>query len=140
MTAATSRARRTPPAHFDRRLAPPLLLGSVLNPINSTMLAVALVPIGTALGEPPSRTAWLVSALYLTTAIGQPVVGRLVDLFGPRRLYLVATALVGVAGVIGLERTVPRLADRVPCGARAGDVRSVPGGDVPAAQRGRAHR
>ncbi|MEZ0448302.1 MFS transporter [Cellulomonas sp. ICMP 17802] len=86
---------------FDRRLTAPLILGSVLNPINSSMIAVALIPIGLALGAPPSQTVWLVSALYLATAVGQPVVGRLVDLFGPRRLYLTGTALVGVAGVGG---------------------------------------
>ncbi|MBZ6227035.1 MFS transporter [Streptomyces olivaceus] len=78
-----------------------MLLGSVLNPINSTIVAVALVPIGRALGAPASQTAWLVSALYLATALGQPVVGRLVDLFGPRRLFLLSTGLVGVAGVAG---------------------------------------
>ncbi|MDN3356135.1 MFS transporter [Actinomadura sp. DC4] len=86
---------------FDRRLLPPMMLGSVLNPVNSTIIAVTLVPIGDALGAPPSRTAWLVSALYLATALGQPVVGRLIDVFGPRRLFLVSTSLVGVAGVIG---------------------------------------
>lgn len=86
---------------FDRRLLPPMMLGSVLNPINSTIIAVALVPIGKALGAPASQTAWLVSALYLATALGQPVVGRLIDIFGPRRLFLVSTSLVGVAGVVG---------------------------------------
>jgi MFS family permease len=86
---------------FDRRLIPPMLLGSILNPINSTIVAVALVPIGIAFGAPPSQTAWLVSALYLATALGQPVVGRLIDIFGPRRLFLFSTSLVGVAGVLG---------------------------------------
>jgi MFS family permease len=43
----------------------------------------------------------VVSALYLATAIGQPVVGRLVDLFGPRPLYLAGTGLVGAAGLLG---------------------------------------
>ncbi|WP_220089794.1 MFS transporter [Streptomyces sp. SID8358] len=38
----------------------------------------------------------------LATAIGQPVVGRLIDLFGPRRLFLAGTALTGVAGVVGM--------------------------------------
>jgi MFS family permease len=90
-----------PGAGFDRRLITPMILGSVLNPINSSMLAVALVPIGAAFGAPPSQTAWLVSALYLATAVGQPVAGRLVDTFGPRRLYLTGTSLVGVAGVLG---------------------------------------
>ena len=86
---------------FDRTLIVPMILGSILNPVNSSMIAVALIPIGIALGAPPSETAWLVSALYLATAIGQPVVGRLVDIYGPRRLYLIGTALVGVAGVLG---------------------------------------
>jgi MFS family permease len=86
---------------FDRRLIPPMILGSVLNPVNSSMIAVALIPIGMAFGAPPSRTAWLVSALYLATAVGQPVVGRLVDTYGPRRLYLVGTALAGIAGILG---------------------------------------
>ncbi|MBB4683545.1 MFS transporter [Amycolatopsis jiangsuensis] len=95
------RAGRAAKPRFDRRLLPPMLLGSVLNPINSTIVSVALIPIGQALGAPPSETAWLVSALYLATALGQPVVGRLIDLFGPRPLFLVATSLVGVAGVIG---------------------------------------
>ncbi len=86
---------------FDRGLLPPMLLGSVLNPINSTIIAVALVPIGRALGAPAAQTAWLVSALYLATSLGQPVVGRLIDVFGPRRLFLLGTGLVGVAGVVG---------------------------------------
>ncbi|WP_316741712.1 MFS transporter [Streptomyces sp. MK7] len=90
-----------PPESFDRRLIAPMILGSVLNPINSSMIAVALVPIGTAFGAPPARTVWLVSALYLATAVGQPVIGRLVDMYGPRRLYLIGTALVGAAGLLG---------------------------------------
>jgi MFS family permease len=79
-----------------------MVLGAVLNPINSSMIAVALVPIGVAFHALPADTAWLVSALYLATATGQPVVGRLVDRYGPRRLYLISTALVGVAGVLGV--------------------------------------
>jgi MFS family permease len=101
LTRRTGKATRPAPAGFDRRLIPPMLFGSVLNPINSSMIAVALVPIGVAFGAPPAETAWLVSALYLATAVGQPVIGRLVDMYGPRRLYLAGTALVGVAGLLG---------------------------------------
>lgn len=106
-TAKGRPAARIPPARssdtpaFDRRLTVPLLLGATLNPINSSMIAIALVPIGAAFGASPAATAWLVSALYLATAIGQPVIGRLVDRFGARPLYLIGAALVGVAGVIG---------------------------------------
>jgi MFS family permease len=78
-----------------------MILGSILNPINSSILAVSLVPIGRAFHAPTSQTAWLVSALYLATAIGQPVVGRLVDLFGPKRLLLAGASLTAVAGLLG---------------------------------------
>lgn len=103
LSPASRRANRRmapPPEAFDRKLILPLILGSVLNPINSSMIAVALVPIGVAFGASPAQTVWLISALYLATAVGQPVVGRLVDMFGPRRLYLIGTALVGVAGLL----------------------------------------
>jgi MFS family permease len=78
-----------------------MILGSVLNPLNTSLLAVALIPIGVAFGAPPSQTIWLVSALYLACAVGQPVMGRLIDAYGPRRLYLIGTALVGVGGLLG---------------------------------------
>jgi MFS family permease len=90
-----------PAASFNRRLYAPMVLGSVLNPINSSMMAVALVPIGLAFGAPATETAWLVSGLYLATAIGQPVTGRLVDLLGPRRVFLVGAAFTAAAGLIG---------------------------------------
>ena len=86
---------------FDRRLIAPMILGALLNPVNSSMLAVALVPIGMAFGAPPSDTVWLVTGLYLATAVGQPVVGRLVDRYGPRPLYLLGAAVVGLAGILG---------------------------------------
>lgn len=86
---------------FDRRLIPPMILGAVLNPVNSSMIAVALVPIGLAFGASPAGTAWLVSGLYLATAVGQPVMGRLVDTYGARRMYLIGAVLLGVGGLVG---------------------------------------
>lgn len=95
--------RPTPQAErFDRRLLPPMMLGAILNPINSSIIAVALVPIGVALGAPASTTAWLVSALYLATAIGQPLIGRFVDSYGAKRMFLVGAALTLAAGVVGV--------------------------------------
>lgn len=87
---------------FNRKLIAPMVLGSILNPINSSILSIALIPIGSAFQAPPSQTAWLVSALYLATAIGQPVAGRLIDLYGARRLFLIAVSLVGAAGLLAI--------------------------------------
>nr|WP_307843028.1 MFS transporter [Streptomyces triculaminicus] len=86
---------------FDRRLLIPMVLGSVLNPVNSSIISVSLVAIGVALGAPPSQTVWLVSALYVATAIGQPMMGRLIELYGPRPLFLTGAALTGLAGLVG---------------------------------------
>ncbi|MBO2450238.1 MFS transporter [Actinomadura barringtoniae] len=107
MTSLLVKARRTRRTHrpqdgFDRRLIAPMILGSILNPINSSMLAVALIPIGRAFHASPAQTVWLVSGLYLATAVSQPVIGRLVDICGPRLLYLTGTSLVGLAGLLGV--------------------------------------
>ncbi len=42
---------------FNKKLYTPMILGSILNPINSSMLAVALVPIAQAFGVPFYQTA-----------------------------------------------------------------------------------
>lgn len=100
MTGTGVEGKRTD-RRFDRSLYLPMVLGSILNPVNSSMIAVGLIPIGIALGAPPSQTAWLVSALYLATAVGQPVTGRLIDLYGPRLLFLIGAGLVGAGGLLG---------------------------------------
>jgi MFS family permease len=94
-----------PPAghrHFGFRFVAPLALGSTLNPINSTMIATALVPIATDFHASVAEAGWLIAGLYLASAIAQPVMGRLADLFGPRRIYLIALLLVALAGLLGL--------------------------------------
>ncbi len=83
----------------------PLALGSALNPINSTMIATALVPIATSLHVSAAQVGWLIAGLYLASAIAQPTMGRLADLFGPRRVFLCSLVLVALAGTIGCFRT-----------------------------------
>ncbi len=99
-TGAPAAARDTGTG-FGARLVTPLLLGSVLNPINSTMIATALADIGADLHVGAAATAWLVASLYLASAVGQPAMGRLADLAGPRRVFLAGLGLVGAAGLAG---------------------------------------
>src|SRR5580692_13168889 len=88
-------------SHFGFRFVTPLALGSTLNPINSTMISTALAPIALAFSASVAQTGWLIAGLYLTSAIAQPTMGRLADLFGPRRIYLISLGVVALAGVVG---------------------------------------
>jgi len=78
-----------------------ILLGTVLNPINSSMIAVALVRIRGDFDVSVVSLSWLVSSFYLVTAVGQSVLGRLADQLGPRRIQCAGFVLIAIAGVLG---------------------------------------
>lgn len=86
---------------FGWRFLTPLLLGSTLNPINSSMIATGLVGIGVDFRAGPGTTALLISVLYLCSAIMQPTMGKLSTLFGPRRVFLAGAVILFAGGVIG---------------------------------------
>lgn len=85
---------------FGPRFAVPVLLGPALNPVNTTMIAVALVPISQATGTPASLAIWLVAGLYVVSAVAQPAMGRIADLFGPKKVYAAGLVLVMVGGLV----------------------------------------
>jgi MFS family permease len=86
---------------FPWQFTTPLFIGSALNPINSSLIATALLPIAHGIGVPVGQTAALVTALYLATAIAQPTAGKAAEVFGPRRVFLAGIIMVGVGGLAG---------------------------------------
>ncbi|GAA4186346.1 MFS transporter [Gryllotalpicola kribbensis] len=86
---------------FNWRFTTPLYIGSALNPINSSLIATALVPIAAGVHVSIGQTAALVSALYLASAIAQPTAGKAAEVFGPRRVFLTGILLVLAGGVVG---------------------------------------
>ena len=72
--------------------------GTVLQALNASTMAVALVDIREHF-HGGAATTWLISVLYLATAVGSPTAGRLADLFGARRVFLTALALTAVSSV-----------------------------------------
>ncbi|MFF1746610.1 MFS transporter [Streptomyces mirabilis] len=86
---------------FGTRFVAPLYLGASLNPVNSSIIATALVAIAAALHIPVGDTAILISSLYLTSALAQPAAGRLAEEFGPRRIFVAGITLVLAAGIVG---------------------------------------
>jgi len=74
-----------------------LSLGTLLNPLNSSMIAVALVPLRHDLHTDVTSVTWVITSFYLASAAGQPLMGRLGDRFGPRRLFLFGMLVVILA-------------------------------------------
>lgn len=73
-----------------------LSVGTALNPLNSSMIAVALVVLRADFGLDVAAVTWIITSFYLASAAGQPVMGRLADRFGPRRMFLLGMTLVTV--------------------------------------------
>src|SRR5579859_1963930 len=71
-----------------RRVVFAIVLGTLLNPLNSSMIAVALVTLHHDFDVDLGTSTWLISGFYLAGAIGQPLMGRLADLLGARRVFL----------------------------------------------------
>jgi MFS family permease len=113
----TNATRRTTPQPevvqerpFGPRFVTPMFMGSALNPVNSSVIATALVSIAAAMGVSVGQTSVLISSLYLTSAIAQPAAGRLAEEFGPRRVFLAGILIVLTGGILGgLGQNLPTL-------------------------------
>ncbi|HWD62931.1 MAG TPA: MFS transporter [Humibacter sp.] len=75
-------------------------LGTLLNPLNSSMIAVALFDLQKTFTLGIAEATWVITAFYLASAAGQPLMGRLGDRFGPRRLFVFGMAVVIVVCVL----------------------------------------
>ncbi|MCL1631629.1 MFS transporter [Sporolactobacillus sp. CPB3-1] len=74
-----------------------LLSGTLLNPLNSSMIALALHSIQQDYHLNFSTVSWLVSVFYLVSAISQPVAGKAGDLIGRKSLFIAGLLLSAIA-------------------------------------------
>jgi hypothetical protein len=128
------------------RIAVTIALGTLLNPLNSSMIAVALVDLQREFGVSLATSTWLISGFYLTASVGQPLMGRLADRYGPRRVFSAGLALVGAtctlvlvspgfAGVL-TARVLQAVGTSVGFPAGLALIRRLAGGRPPAATLG----
>src|ERR1700726_4076777 len=83
-----------------------LCLGTLMIVLDTTIVNVALPSIRIDLGFSETSLAWVVNAYVLTFGGFLLLGGRLGDLFGHRRLFLIGLALFTVASLCcGLART-----------------------------------
>lgn len=92
--------QRRPADRVPRRLLTAVLFGTPLNPLNSSMIAVALDRLQGDFRTDLLTVTWLINGFYLAGAVAQPLMGRIADRFGPRRTFLAGLVLVTLTGVV----------------------------------------
>ena len=80
----------------------PLVLGTMMNPLNSTMLATSLVALCGAYKVTAGEGAILITSLYITSAVAQPLMGRLADIFSAKKINTLGFLLALAAALIGV--------------------------------------
>ena len=100
-SSSTASAQTAPDRPFSWHFLTPLYLASVLNPVNSSLIATALVPIAHGVGVSIGQTATLVTALYLASAVAQPTAGKAAEVFGSRRVMVAGIVAVAAGGLVG---------------------------------------
>ncbi|MFI5952720.1 MFS transporter [Cryptosporangium sp. NPDC051539] len=88
-------------------------------------LVIPLIPeLPELLHAAPSDAAWAITATLLAGAVATPVVGRLGDMFGKRRMLLFSIALLITGSVIGAfsNSLTPMVVGRILQGAAAGVI------------------
>ncbi|PCH44103.1 efflux transporter [Wolfiporia cocos MD-104 SS10] len=71
----------------------------ILNASNSTSVSIALPTIGRDLNIPQYRLQWLISAYSLSSGCLLLFFGRLADLYGRKKAFLLGTFLLGIFGL-----------------------------------------
>lgn len=84
----------------DRALLIAITLSSMLAPLNSTMIAVALPRLITELQTDVAHASWLVTSYLIAMATLQPIAGKLGDRWGRRSLILGGLVCFGGASLV----------------------------------------
>ena len=77
----------------------PVALGTMLAPLNSTIIAVAIPSLLGDFNRPLAWGAWIVTSYLVAMAAVQPLGGSLGDRYGQRKLFLIGLTLFLVATV-----------------------------------------
>ncbi|MFZ5708262.1 MAG: MFS transporter [Pseudomonadota bacterium] len=87
-----------------------LLIANFMNLIDVTIVNVALPSLQRAFGATPNQIEWVVAAYIFTFALGLLPSGRLGDLIGRRRMFVLGVAVFTVASALcGLAPSIEAL-------------------------------
>jgi MFS family permease len=101
-----------------------LAFGGIVVSLMQTLVIPIVGQLPQLLDAPASDTAWAVTATLLAAAVATPVMGRLGDMYGKRRMLLLSTAMLVIGSVVaGLSDTlVPMIVGRALQGLSSGVI------------------
>ncbi|MBM4761301.1 MFS transporter [Bacillus sp. B15-48] len=75
-------------------------LGVILNPLNTTMITVALPAIQKDFELSATDISWLIASYFIISAIFTPLIGKLSDIYGRKLIFLIGLLLVVVSSIL----------------------------------------
>ena len=75
-------------------------IGVILNPLNTTMITVALPAIQADFDLNSTDISWLIASYFIISAIFTPLIGKLSDVYGRKRIFLIGLSLVVVSSIL----------------------------------------
>ncbi|WP_337101158.1 MFS transporter [Paenibacillus sp. YIM B09110] len=75
-------------------------LGVLLNPLNSSMISIAIARLQHVYQLDFAEVSWVIFAFYIASAVAQPVMGKASDLFGRRKIFLIGLVIAFVASLL----------------------------------------
>jgi len=75
-------------------------LGAILNPLNTTMITVALPAIQSDFGLSSKDISWLISSYFIISAIFLPLLGKFSDFYGRKKIFITGLILVGISSFL----------------------------------------
>ena len=86
-----------------------LMLGTVMQVLDTTIANVALPHMAASLGAAQNEITWVLTSYIVAAAIATPVTGWLSDRIGQKRLFIIAVIGFTIASVLcGIATSLPR--------------------------------
>ncbi|ADO56540.1 MFS transporter [Paenibacillus jamilae] len=75
-------------------------LGILLNPLNSSMVSVAIPSLQNVFQLDFTGVSWIIFSFYIASSIAQPIMGKASDLFGRRKMFLIGLVVAFIASLL----------------------------------------
>ncbi|WP_339319601.1 MFS transporter [Paenibacillus sp. FSL R10-2734] len=75
-------------------------LGILLNPLNSSMVSVAIPRLQNVFQLDYTDVSWIIFSFYIASSIAQPVMGKASDLLGRRKIFLTGLVVAFIASLL----------------------------------------